>query len=283
MRIGETDPDRYPAGDLQTVDAVAERSRVSDPDWDLASLPVVEVALVEHPRTSDRIEDSGGLVLECAEDEDRLALVPVEDATECGDLGGMNWQDVAVGIVDGAAGELQELVDQHAGGRCGNLAIGNLGEHLLLERLVVAASLGRHDCWDVDDAGGWQVGRVADHDEREVSELAIDRLLGAGDQLIGVAHVICCVEVSIAVAGERATEADAVVEHLDLHEKIEVVVRDRRAGQPPAALDRGEVLVQRLEPLRLRVFGEAEFIDDQRVNRTGEVFPLREHERQAVG
>lgn len=132
----------------------------------------------------------------------------------------MDWQHVAILIVDRAGGDLEELVNKHAGGRCGDLALSDLGEHLFFQGLVLLACLGRQGDVDVNHARGWQVGAVADQDEREVSELVVDRLLGSCDEFVGVTHVIGRIKVGVAVGGEGLAEALAVVEHLDLHEKI---------------------------------------------------------------
>ena len=261
---------------------MAEAASICDPNWDLASFPVIEIALVKHLGSADRGDDPGGLMLERAENKNRLILVPSDDRLECGDLCGVDWQDVAILIIDRAGGELEELVDKHACGWCRDLSILDLCEHLLLQSLVLLASFGWHDRSDIDHAGGWKVGFITDQDKRDVSELSIDRLLGSCHELVGVAHVVGRVEVGFAVGGVGLAEAFAVVEHLDLHEEVEVVVRDRCAGQTPAALDAGEVLVQSLESFALWILRKAEFIDDQRVHRADERLALREHLRQAA-
>ena len=71
---------------MQTVDAVGEAARVSDPDGDLASLPFGQAALVEHLSALDRGDDARGLMLERAEDKDRLSSMAIDDRLERGDL-----------------------------------------------------------------------------------------------------------------------------------------------------------------------------------------------------
>ena len=90
VRVGEAAPYRDPAGLLQPVDAVAQAARIGDPDRDATVLPVTEEQLIEHSGLWDRGEDARGFMLEGREDQDRLALVLVEQAAQRVELGIVN-------------------------------------------------------------------------------------------------------------------------------------------------------------------------------------------------
>ena len=176
-------------------------------------------------------------MLERAQHQHRLGGVAGEQDAQRVELLVVHRQDFPVLVIDRAGGELQQLVAERRRGWCRHLAVCDVCEHLLFKRPVLLARVGRQRDRHVDNRGCRQVAAIADDDQCKVGQPAVDLFLRPRLELESVTHVVRRIKPVGFVVGERFPQPIAIVQHLHLHEQIQIVVRDRRAGQPPAARD----------------------------------------------
>ena len=117
QRPSEAEPDDDVPTALE-VQAVARRGGMRQEEGDGAGVPAVDVVAVlqlHRVISSEPLPDACRLVAEGIEDEDRLSVGRLDDFLQRVELGSVDVVHLLVAVVDGPAGELQELVREGGG------------------------------------------------------------------------------------------------------------------------------------------------------------------------
>ena len=180
----------------------------------------------------------------------------------------MDHMHRAVGVIDRAPGDLEQLVGEGCGVEGFDLATLNLQQEFLLQCVILLLGLGGQCDLVVSIVTRWHVEVViTQHGETEIGEAVLDLPLGLRLQLeLGELVGAALVEVDPLVFPRTHPEPLAIVEDADLREQVEVGVGRGGPGKPPDRVELVAVHPQSVEPLRGVRLGEAEFVDEQDID-----------------